>query len=280
LIDYHLHSERSGDASGTIMDTCARAVEVGLTEICFTEHLDFEPTDDCYGAFDYDLYTRQIDEARDAFGGRLVVRRGIEVDYQEKHRSSIEDYLARAEFDYIVGSAHYVDGIILEDHGSYFPGKSARQAYEPYFENVIATIQTGWFDCVAHLDLCKRYGVRYFGSFACEPYWEWIDGALKTAIGMGMSIEINTSGLRQSPRDTYPCREILERYHALGGRSITVGSDSHRVEDVGAGIAEALEIARSVGFENATTFAGRTPSQISIATARTGSEPTTDGSNR
>lgn len=267
MIDYHLHSERSGDASGSIIDACSRALEVGLTELCFTEHLDFEPTDECYGAFDYDLYATQIDRAQQEFAGKLTIRMGVEVDFQSKHRDRIEEYLSRAEFDYVLGSAHYVGGIILEDHSRYFPGKTPREAYEPYFENALEVVETGWFDCIAHLDLCKRHGVRYLGDFDCSAHWEWIDRVLAGVVASDMALEINSSGLRQSPSDTYPCEEILRRYRALGGRTITVGSDSHRPGDVGAGVAQALDLARSVGFDSLSTFCRRVRSQVPIAAA-------------
>ena len=164
----------------------------------------------------------------------------------------------------MLGATHYVDGVILEDHECYFPGKSADEAYTPYFDNALATVETGWFDTLAHLDLCKRYGVRYFGRLDWAPYRERIEQILSAVIARDMAIEINTSGLRQSPEDTYPCRTILELYFSLGGRLITVGSDSHKVPDVGAGIDTALQLAREVGFDSVATFSGRQRSLTSI----------------
>ena len=45
MIDYHVHSENSGDSSVSMPSVCAAALDAGLAEICFTEHIDFEPTD-------------------------------------------------------------------------------------------------------------------------------------------------------------------------------------------------------------------------------------------
>lgn len=257
MIDYHMHSERSGDCSASMISVCDAAIAGGLTEVCFTEHIDFEPTDLCYGKFDYSAYIAQGRQVQKAFAGRLTVRLGVEVDYQDCFRSKISEFLQGREFDYILGAAHYVDGVILEDHTKYFPGKTPNGAYEPFFDNALAAAQTGWFDALAHLDLCKRYGVLYFGEFDPTPYWERINQVLETVIGSGMSLEINTSGLRQNPRDCYPAREILELYRELGGTRITVGSDAHRAEDVGAGVTTALAMARSLGFEHVDTFSRR-----------------------
>lgn len=257
MIDFHLHSDCSGDSNAPMLDMCRAAVERGLKIICFTEHIDFEPTDVCYGQFDYDAYRTRIAEAQAAFSGVLDIRCGIEVDYVARYRSQIEDLLARTEFDYVLGAAHYVDGIILEDHELYFPGKRAEDAYRPYLENTLATVETGWFDTLAHLDLCKRNGVRYYGAFDWQPFRGIIEEILRAVIDRDMALEINTSGLRQSPADLYPSQDILQLYYSLGGRKITIGSDAHRVADVASGIPTALRVAQEIGFESVAAYSER-----------------------
>ena len=264
MIDYHIHTERSGDGKGSILEACEAAVKAGLIEICFTEHADFDQTDPCYAKLDYKLYKDQVDAARDAFTGKLNIRFGVEVDYQEKHRSQVCDFLDSKEFDYIIGSAHYVDDILLEYHERLFQGKEPKEVYSQYLNNVLAVVETGWFDTLAHLDLCKRYGVRYFGAFDPKPHWEQLTLILRAIIDRGMTLEINTSGLRQSPQDTYPCKEIVEQYYIMGGRSIVVGSDAHTPDDIGNGISTALDMIRSVGFESVDIYHGRQRSTMTL----------------
>lgn len=264
MIDYHVHSRHSGDCHTPLIEACRVAVARGIREICFTDHIDFEPTDCCYGTYDYDLAARETEEARDRFGDAISIGFGVEVDYQDRFRPDIERFLSNKDYDYVLGSSHYVGGIILEDHERYFPGKTADQAYRPYFDNTLSAVRTGLFDTLAHLDLCKRYGVRYYGSFNWTPYREQIESILSTIISKGMSLEINTSGLRQSPRDTYPTRDILALYFELGGRNIVIGSDAHKVEDIGAGISVALNIAHEIGFTSVRVYHRRQPKEISV----------------
>lgn len=269
MIDYHVHSSLSGDSAASVAAVCGAAAAAGLREISFTEHIDFEPTDPSYGAFDRDRFAEEVARARDRFGEALEIRMGVEVDFQEKHRPQIEAFLAAGDFDYVLGSAHYVDGIILENHAAYFGGRTPEQAYEPYFDSVLSAVETGWFDALAHVDVCKRYGVRYFGRFDWHPYKSRIDDVLRALIDRGMTLEVNSSGIRQSPGEPYPAGGILSRYRELGGRHVTVGSDAHRSEDVGAGIREALELIAQTGFDSVDTFVSRERRPVRLADSGT-----------
>jgi histidinol-phosphatase (PHP family) len=72
-----------------------------------------------------------------------------------------------------------------------------------------------------------------------------------------MGLEINTSGLRQLPAEPYPDLTVLYWYRELGGEVLAVGSDAHHVDDLGAGIVEALTLARQAGFRAIATFERR-----------------------
>lgn len=249
MIDYHIHSLHSGDTPVTIREMCVRAVELELTEIAFTEHLDFTPTDLSYGAFKYSNWIEDITAAREEFSDRLVIRRGVEVDYQTRYHSQIEDFLNSHEFDIKLGSAHYVEGILLEDHEAYFPNRSIRDAYAPYFDVAFSAVESGLFDSLAHFDLCKRYGVLYYGPFHIGDFLTEVEAVLKAIIKQEMAIEINTSGLRQAPGETYPAIDMLNLYKKFGGSKVTIGSDSHLASHLGYGIPEAYEMLNSLKFE-------------------------------
>jgi histidinol-phosphatase (PHP family) len=60
FVDYHVHSSFSCDGESTIFEMCEKAVEVGLVEIGFSDHMDFDPKDWGYKFFDYNSYSSEI----------------------------------------------------------------------------------------------------------------------------------------------------------------------------------------------------------------------------
>ena len=256
MIDYHLHTYLSGDSEQTVMAVCERAVEIGLTEIAFTEHIDFDPDDLSYGAYDYRKATDEIEAARERFGGDLTIRKGIEVDYRREYRNRIKDILANNRFDYVVGAAHYVGGVILEDD-AYFAGKTEDEAYLPYFDAAEEAAATGMFDAFAHLDFCKRRGVRHFGPFPWERYRGEIERVLRAIVATDMALEVNTSGLRRDPRETLPATPTVRLFRELGGSKVVVGSDAHQVRHIGFGIEQGLQVITGAGFNELATFENR-----------------------
>ena len=85
--------------------------------------------------------------------------------------------------------------------------------------------------------------------------------ALLTGVAQaGRAIEVNT----WCGRTVTQWQPLLELYRDCGGELITLGSDAHRPEDVGKGIAQAQELLRTVGFRYFTVYHRRTPQFIRL----------------
>ncbi len=271
MLDYHLHSTCSVDGVSTIAQYCRRAADQKFIEIGFCEHVDFDPRDRGCGFFDYAFFRRQIEVQRERYGDSLAIRAAVEITYQASREEEIRAFLEGKELDYVVGSVHLVEdgqewAMISEEGGCerYFMQRSVREAYQPYFAEMRQAVESGFFDFIGHLDLAKRYGVRYYGPFDLSLFAAEIREILKLAVETGVGLEINTSGLRQAPHETYPGLEVLRWYRGLGGRILTVGSDAHSAKDLGKDIAEALDMAREAGFEAITLFEKREPRRLRI----------------
>ena len=263
FVDLHVHSTCSGDGVSSIREYARQAEVLGLAEIGYCEHVDFDPRDEGYGNFDPGRYDQEMAAARAAVD-QVRLRQGIEITYQSNREEELVAWLVRQSWDYVVASVHLVDytdgwAIISEPGamGAYFASHTQRQAYGPYFAESLRAAQSGLGDVLGHLDLVKRYGVRQYGPLDPVVFEEEIREILRAAAHSGMGLEINTSGLRQSPGEPYPALTVLGWFRELGGEILTAGSDAHHADDLGGGITEALAMAKEAGFRAIATFEER-----------------------
>ncbi len=275
LSDSHIHSTHSPDARTSIIEVCQSAVEMGLAYICFTEHLDLDPRDSGYRYFEPEAFFREVDAARTRFRGRLTIGAGIEVCYQTGREDEIARWLERWPFDFVLGSVHILDGehdwVMVPEQASmaaWARHRTPQEAYRPYFEEVRRAAATGLFDGLAHLDLVKRYGTLAYGPFDASALAEEIDAVLAAAVATDTAIEINTSGLFQPPQEPFPGLDILRRYRQMGGRAITIGSDTHHLYQLGRGLETARQQAIAAGFTHVAYFLERQPRFAPLSPAK------------
>jgi histidinol-phosphatase (PHP family) len=137
--------------------------------------------------------------------------------------------------------------------------------FEMYLEETREALVIGGFDALAHLDLIYRYVAKHLGSVPFSYYEDTAGGLLELLVKKNIALEINTSGLRQPAGRTFPPFEAVLLYRQLGGRMLTVGSDAHHVQHVGAGLEEAMQMVARAGIEQLGVFEGRLPHQVCIA---------------
>lgn len=264
--DYHVHSTHSVDASSNIHVHCVRALELELTEIGFTEHFELDPRDEGFGFFDPERYMGDIGDARERFGSGINIRAGVEITYLPSLEQEIRGVLDRYAFDFVIGSVHILEdadgwAVISSERGSkdWFANRDEDSAYCRYFETVLDMVNSGLFDILGHLDIMKRYGVPHYGPFRWENHKRRIEAILKAVAAQGMALEVNTSGLRQSPVAPFPEPAILRRFRELGGTLVTTGSDAHNTGQLGLGLERANSWLLQSGFEMLTGFEQRCP---------------------
>jgi histidinol-phosphatase (PHP family) len=256
LADYHIHTRFSVDSRTELEDACEAAIAADLDEIAFTDHADFGHAD-TVGYLKPAEYVTAVERCRDRYAGRLAVRLGVEMGEPHIFAQETRDILAAGEFDLVLGSVHYADGMVPAWKEEYFE-QPLHEAYEAYFRLVARLAAEGDFDVLGHLDLVKR-DARKFGKVydGPEPYGDLIRTALRSIVERGKGIEINTSPLRRGQPDACPSLEVLQWYRELGGEILTLGSDAHRPGDVGACFDAALEMARTAGFKRLARFEKR-----------------------
>ena len=232
------------------------AIENGVREVGFSEHVGIDPSDSAYGVLDYRRYFEEIEDARARFSASLEIRMGVEIDFRSAVIAQTRSYLEAHKFDFVIGAVHYLEGEILL-RARIFEQRPWREVWSDYFDEVLAMVRTGLFDIVAHLDVPKRGHVPLFGPFDWTLFEDRIVLILKEIVIQDCALEVNTAGLRKQAGEMFPSPGILNLYRELGGRCVTTGSDCHSPQKVGRDLAEALGAVESAGFEHICTFRAR-----------------------
>ena len=263
MFDYHVHSQFSVDCKTPMEASCEAAIAAGVTEIAFTDHVEHEPADLGYNYYRADDYFRAIEAARARFGDRLTVLAGAEVDFNERIAGQVERFLAQHAYDFVIGSVHYGAGgeIIFPD---YFSTRSLDEVFLPYYDQIQLAVETGWFDTIGHLDLPKRYAPRTHRDYDPAAYRARLAPIFAAMIDRGVAFEINTSGLRQTPRTSMPGPAVVRWYVEAGGKLITTGTDSHTERTVGAGLETTLAMLALCGVPAVAAFRARQPRLVPL----------------
>ena len=256
MFDYHMHTVVSFDGHHRGLDMAKAALDAGLKEICFTDHLDYDPLGKMgVLAFDTERYNREYDQLE--MPG-LKIRRGMEFGMTADNREQFKADLARRPFDFVLGSIHFVDDLDVY-YPEYWSGKTVFQAERRYLEATLECVKLhDDFDVLAHL--------TYIAKTHCHPaprpvpfseHRELIDEILKVLADKGKGMEMNTSGVDRCG-DFLPTADYFRRFKELGGEIVTVGSDAHTANRVGQYAFDACGILKEI-FGHVCTFEDRKP---------------------
>ena len=256
MFDFHMHSNFSEDCSTPMEATIESAIEKGFTEICFTEHVDYDYPDPNF-TFDLDTkrYDQYIKRMQECYSPKITIRKGIEIGIQPHLFERYHTLLNKEAFDFIIMSMHATDRKDLHN-GDFFQNRTPEEAYELYYEELLYCVERfDRYSILGHLDLVKRYKQLDID----RNFHEIIAELFKTIIPKGKGIEVNTSGFAYGLGSAMPSKDILELYYELGGEIITIGSDAHKPEHVGHRFPEVLQLLDDIGFRYIATFKEEEP---------------------
>jgi len=259
-IDYHMHTRFSGDSGANPEEHIKQAITMDLDEICFTDHRDFDYPIDTF-ELDTDAYFACLRELQEKYKDQITIKIGVEIGLDMDHVQEINDFINASPYDFVIGSIHVIRHTEFY-YGEYFKGKTKEEAHREFFEETLRCVQN--FDCfnvLGHLDYIMRYGPYEDKRVDHALYRDTIDEILKTLIQKDKGLEVNTSGYAVNGDCGFPNFDIIQRYYDLGGRIITVGTDSHTSDRVGEHVADVLDHYKQIGFEDVTTFTKRVQDQ-------------------
>jgi histidinol-phosphatase (PHP family) len=255
-LDAHLHTDLSPDSDVPIDVYAAQAVERGIAELAITDHVDFDPSAPAFEFATFERRERTVREAAERWAPHgLAIRFGVEATYDRRYEADIRAWLATHPHDFVIGSVHVYPGspFAADRAATWVAGRSLAEIVAPYFAEVEAAARSGLFDALGHLDFVKRFLHPHVtpADLAAAP--ELYEPILRALVESGTALEVNTSGLRQAPGETYPSAAIVARFRELGGRRVTVGSDAHRADHFAHALEDGYDHVAAAGFD-ALTF--------------------------
>ncbi len=265
LTDYHLHlrTDEVGRADEAFTQAnvdryLAAAEEQGIAELGVSEHVyRFRES---LGIWQHPYWQGQaVDDlgAYCEFVRTTPLRLGIEADFLRGAEDRTAALLDEHEFDYVVGSVHYLGDRGAVDDQRYDVWESfpdADSLWASYFEWQAELARSGLFDIVSHPDLIKIWGgdrpaPKRDPRFHYEPFVEAVAES-------GIAVEISTAGLRKPVGEIYPSRALAEMCIEAGAE-FALSSDAHAPEQVGFGYEQAIAFLADLGVDRICVFEGR-----------------------
>ena len=258
LTNFHTHTTFC-DGKGTPEEVVRAAISEGFDAIGFSSH-GYTEYDLRYCMKDVAGYITEITRLKEAYKGKIEIYLGIEED--SRHINN------RADFDYIIGSCHYVtskDGTpspldsnyeYFTKALSFFDGNPLDLA-EQYYSHFTDYINKRKPDIIGHFDLLTKFEEKEKPLFLKnEDYWKIAEKYTEVALKSGSLFEVNTGMISRGYR-TAPCpHERLLRIIRKGGGNVVLSSDSHAPDTLSAYFDEAKALLKEIGFEYTYSLKG------------------------
>ena len=256
-IDYHMHTHFSADSEASPREHILTAIDKGLGEICFTDHRDFNYPDYPF-ELDTKAYFQELKQLQKEFQDQITIKIGLEIGLDLDYIDEINAFVEANDYDYVIGSIHVIHQTEFYEPALFFKDKTKEEAHKEFFMNTLECVKTfDCYNCLGHLDYISRYGPYLDKSVDHQKYQDIIDEIFQTLIQKGKGIEVNTSGYKERHTCGFPTFEQVQRYYDLGGRIITIGTDSHTSDRVGEHVEDVVKEYQKIGFEDVSTFTKR-----------------------
>jgi histidinol-phosphatase (PHP family) len=245
LTDYHVHLRPDDDDTPPERYFTAAnaeryreaATERGIAELGVAEHIYRftqaleiwqHPFWRVWAHDDVDDYCAFVREETD-------LRLGIEADYVSGREDRIASFLDAHEWDYVVGSVHFVHDAAVDLEGPEWDHVWARgdrpdKVWERYFATLAEAARSGLYDIIAHPDLVKIWG-RARPQPERDPR-HYYEPAVEAMLEGAVAMELSTAGLRKPAGEVYPAPALLEMA-VDAGLPIALSSDAHEPDQLG-----------------------------------------------
>lgn len=274
---FSYHGGHSGEfckhAKGGLEDVVQRAIAAGFSHYGLSEHVaryrdeDLFPEEKALALTPEDLvtafeaYVPRARELQARYADRIELLVGFETERLPPGDwvARMQSARARLQIDYIVGSVHDVDGLVV-DYKPEVTRAVAEQVggveelHARYFDALAQLVTELRPEVVGHIDLIRKFDGEQ-PSFSPRA-WKHLERTLDAVQAAGAVLDVNAATRRRGLGPVYPLPQILERARAMG-IGVTLGDDSHGAHDVGVGLSACMQAIAAAGYREVAYFARR-----------------------
>ncbi len=259
LCDYHTHTCFSFDGApdATHDAMCRRALEIGLSDIAFTDHCDINgEVEGIYDAYRADEAFAAMQSVKETYKGRLNIICGIELGNASQYPNHAAAVLNAHPYDFVIGSLHNLRAVPDFCMLKYDMMTDAHISalFERMLDETVEMVKTApRMDALGHLTYIHRYITLAEKPFSFKPYYEKIRELYRVLIDREIALELNVSTLWKGLGITMPTMELLKLYVDCGGSLITIGSDAHSPAQLGKSVRQGYAVLATVGIDRIMT---------------------------
>jgi histidinol-phosphatase (PHP family) len=253
-IDLHNHTILCHHATGTIEDYIQTAIGQKIDIFGFSDHAPIANFNDGYrmDISQVDEYEKSILDFKAKYSSQIDIKLAYEVDFMDNF-NGLEDRIIDAKVDYLIGSVHFISkwGFDNPQFIGEYQNKDIDILWSEYFQIITKMANSGKFDIVGHFDLLK-----VFKFLPKKDIRLLAKDAIKAIKKANMTIEVNSAGFRKPIGEQYPSDKLLEMIYE-SEIPITIGSDAHKIEDIGLNYDKTIELISKIGFKTLVSYTQR-----------------------
>ena len=224
-VNLHTHTVRCGHATGTEREYIERAIEGGLTDIGFSDHVPWRFPDGYESGYRVPMakaqdYMDTLRSLREEYRDRIRLHIGFEMEYYPAYFSEMMAWVNELGAEYLILGCHHINN---ERPNGICAGwvTDSEQTLAMYADTVAQGIRSGVFTYAAHPDIFNFCGDE-------DSYRKHMRQICLASAECNVPVELNFLGLRNNRR--YP-RDSFWRTVAEVGCPVVFGFDAHEAKD-------------------------------------------------
>ncbi len=263
--------------------TCARALDLGLKSVAFTDHVDLTPwvvRDErirkgfrahleggilLAGPLDVAGYLESVQRCRELFPA-LQVLSGLEVSEPHLHEEAVTKLLAAGQFDRVLGSVHSLPPVTNRGRGIGSPVNGSPEKAtavsgprveigHTYAQRPALDVVRSYLEEVAKMAESSMpfsvlahidYPARTWPAYAGEFQPEFVEEEYRAALE---ALAASGRALEVNTRLRFP-PQVLDWWHEAGGPAVTFGSDAHEPDLVAWQFQDTAAMVAAHGFRS------------------------------